>query len=297
MSMKLLVTGASGQLGRLILDELLTTREVAPSSIIAVSRDPAKLADYAKQGVVTRRGDFDDPASLDAACAGADRALIISTDALGVPGKRLKQHEAAVAAAKKASVERILYTSMPSPENSAITFAPDHLGTEQAIHATGIPHTILRNGWYMENLFMSLPQALSSGQWYTATGQGKIAHAARADIATAIASALASDANGNFTYTLTGVKALTTDEIAALVRAATGKPLQVVHVNDEQLAAGMKAAGVPDFLVPTLASFDANTRLGHIAMVTDDIEKLSGRKPTSLETFLAGTDTRQALAA
>jgi len=295
MSNKLLITGAAGKLGRLVLDELLTTRKVAPSSVIAVSRDPAKLATYAKRGVVTRRGDFDDPASLDAAFAGADTVLIISTDALGVPGKRLKQHQAAVAAAKKAGAKRIAYTSMPNPENSAVTFAPDHLGTEQAIKASGVAYTIFRNGWYMENLFMSVPQALKTGQWYTATGQGRIAHAARADIAAAIAGALVGDTSGNATYTLTGPKALTTDEIAALVRAATGKPLAVVHVGDEQLAAGMKAAGVPEMFIPTLVSFDANTRLGHISMATSDIERLSGRKPMSLQTFLAGAE--QALAA
>ncbi|GIL00995.1 MAG: NAD(P)-dependent oxidoreductase [Alphaproteobacteria bacterium] len=291
----ILVTGASGKLGRLVLDELLNRPNVAPASIIAVSRDPARLADYAKIGVVTRRGDFDDPASLDRAFAGADRLLIISTDALDRPGRRLEQHKAAVAAASKAGVKRICYTSMPNPDKSVVTFAPDHLGTEQAIKASGIPYAILRCGWYMENLFMALPQALATGQWYTATGQGSLAYAARADLAAAIAGALAGKAAGSAIHTLTGPRLLTAEDVAAAVRAATGKPLQVVHVSDEQLAAGMKAAGLPDFVVAMLVSSDTNIRLGNFAIVTDDIEKLSGRKPISLETFLSGAE--QALAA
>jgi NAD(P)H dehydrogenase (quinone) len=183
---------------------------------------------------------------------------------------------------------------MPSPESSAVLFAPDHLGTEEAIKASGIPYTFLRNGWYAENLFMSLPSALASGQWYTSSGEGRIAHVTRADEAAAAASALASESDQNAVYTLTGSEALTTDEIAALVREVTVKPLEVVHVSDEQLAAGMKAAGLPDFLIPTFVSFDTNTREGHIAMVTDDVEKLTGRKPVPLKAFLE--ENRQALA-
>jgi len=267
---------------------------VEPGKIVAATRDPCKLADYAARGVQTRKADFDAPETLDAAFAGVDRALIVSTDAVGEPGKRLSQHEKAVAAAKRAGVRHILYTSMPSPESSAVLFAPDHLGTEEAIKASGIPYTFLRNGWYAENLFMSLPSALASGQWYTSSGEGRIAHVTRADEAAAAASALASESDQNAVYTLTGSEALTTDEIAALVREVTVKPLEVVHVSDEQLAAGMKAAGLPDFLIPTFVSFDTNTREGHIAMVTDDVEKLTGRKPVPLKAFLE--ENRQALA-
>src|SRR5215217_8215650 len=122
MSQTLLVTGASGQLGRLVLDALLASG-VAPASIIATSRDPSKLATYAEKGIQTRRADFDDPGSLAAAFAGADRILVVSTDALDVPGKRLTQHTAAINAAKAAGAGHILYTSMPNPETSAVTFA------------------------------------------------------------------------------------------------------------------------------------------------------------------------------
>ncbi len=286
MSETLLVTGATGKLGRLVLDELLASGKVSPANIIATSRDTEKLADYAAKGVQTRTASFDDPASLDAAFAGADRILIISTDALDEPGKRLRQHLAAVAAAQKAGAKHILYTSMPNPETSVIPFAPDHLGTENAIKATGIAYTILRNGWYMENLFLALPHAVAEGKWYSASGEGKIAHIAREDIAKATAAALASGSTESATYTLTGETKHTVDEIAVTVSKITGKPLEVVHVTDEQLAGGLKAAGLPDFFIPVIVSFDTNTREGHIAMVTGDAATLSGKKLTTLEDFL-----------
>ncbi|OJU90190.1 MAG: NAD(P)-dependent oxidoreductase [Shinella sp. 65-6] len=287
MTDTLLVTGASGQLGRLVLDALLASGKVAPASIVATTRDVARLADYAEKGVTVRAADFEDAASLDAAFAGATRALIISTDALDRPGKRLAQHKAAVAAAEKAGVRHILYTSMPQPDDSRVTFAPDHLGTEEAIKATGIAYTILRDGWYAENLFMSLPHALQTGSWYTSSGNGRIAHITRADTAAALAGALLNAGSESRTYSLTGPESHSAEEIAAFVSAATGKPLKVVHVTDAQLAEGLKGAGLPEAFIPTVVSFDANTREGKIAMVTDDAEKLSGRKPTSLEDFAA----------
>ncbi|MFC6445999.1 SDR family oxidoreductase [Shinella zoogloeoides] len=289
MTDTLLVTGASGQLGRLVLDALLASGKVAPAGIVATTRDTAKLADYAARGVTVRAADFDDPASLDAAFAGATKVLIVSTDALDQPGKRLTQHTAAVAAARKAGVKHILYTSMPQPDDSLVTFAPDHLGTEDAIKATGIPYTILRDGWYAENLFMSLPHALEAGAWYTSTGEGRIAHITRADTAAALAGALLKAGDESRTYTLTGTKSRTAEEIAAVVSAATGKPLKVVHVTDAQLAEGLKAAGLPEGFIPTIVSFDANTREGKIAAVTGDAEALSGSKPTSFEDFVAAS--------
>mgnify|MGYP000041227221 CR=1 FL=1 len=193
---------------------------------------------------------------------------------------------AAVEAAKQAGVGRIFYTSMPNPAESKVTFAPDHLKTEEAIKTSGLAYTIFRNGWYMENLFMSLPAALASGQWYSSAGTGKIAHIARDDIARAIAAGVAAPASDSVTYTLTGPVAYTTDEIAAMAAKATGKPLTVVHLNDEQLAQGMAGAGVPAPFIPTFVSFDANTREGKISMVTTDAATLSGAQPMSLEAFL-----------
>ncbi len=283
---KILVTGASGHLGRLVIKHLIDSQTIQPSDIVAGSRDPAKLADLQALGVEARRVDFDDQASLTAAFAGINRLLIISTDELGMPGKRLTQHTAAVNAAKAAGVSRLFYTSMPQPDDSLITFSGDHLGTELAIKASGLAYTLFRNGWYMENLFMSLPQALAGGTWYTSAGTGRIAHIAREDIARAIAAGLAQPAADSVTYTLTGDTAYTTEEIAALVREVTGKPLAVVNLSDEQLSQGMAAAGVPAPFIPTFVSFDANTREGKIAMVSPDAETLSGVKRIGLKAFL-----------
>ncbi|BCH01568.1 SDR family oxidoreductase [Mesorhizobium loti] len=288
MTETLLVTGAAGQLGRSVIRYLLDTHKVPPAKIIATTRNPESVADLAARGVVVRAADFNDATSLENAFKGADRVLIISTSDLDLKtGRRLKQHEAAVAAAKKAGVSHLLYTSMPNPEPvSPVLFAGDHYGTEQAIKASGIAYTIFRNGWYQENLFMALPNAIASGQWYTSAGDGRIAHGARDDMAAAIAAGLASGSTDSKTYTLTGPRAYTTAEIAALVSEVTGKPLDVIQLPDEALTEGVKAAGVPEEFARVIVSFDANTRSGRIAMVTDAVETLSGRKPRTLKQFL-----------
>lgn len=284
---KLLVTGAAGQLGRAVLRHLLETSKVSAGDIVAASRDTSKLADLAAKGIETRKADFTDENGLAAAFAGVDRILIISTDDLATPGGRLKQHRTAVAAAAKAGVKHILYTSMPNPDKSLVSFAPDHLGTEEAIKATGIPYTILRNAWYDDNYLMSMPHNLETGTWYTAYGDGKVSNISRDDCARAAAAALASPPAGSKTLTLTGSESLTAQEIAALVSTSTGKPLNVVHVTDEQLAGGMTSAGLPDFLVKMLVSADANIRAGNFDLVTGDFEALTGQKPLPLSDYFA----------
>ena len=288
MTETLLVTGAAGQLGRSVIRYLLDTHKVPPAKIIATTRNPESVADLAARGVVVRAADFNDATSLENAFKGADRVLIISTSDLDLKtGRRLKQHEAAVAAAKKAGVSHLLYTSMPNPEPvSPVLFAGDHYGTEQAIKASGIPYTIFRNGWYQENLFLALPHAIASGKWYSSAGDGRIAHGARDDMAAAIAAGLASGTKESNIYTLTGPHAYTTSEIATLVTEVTGKPLEVIQLPDEALTEGVKAAGLPEDFARIIVSFDANTRSGRIAMVTDAVETLSGRKPQTLKQFL-----------
>jgi NAD(P)H dehydrogenase (quinone) len=283
---KLLVTGATGQLGRAVLHHLLETSRVAAGDIVAASRDPSKLSELAAKGIETRKADFTDEAGLVEAFAGIDRVLIISTDDLATPGGRLKQHTAAVAAAAKAGVKHILYTSMPNPDKSLVSFAPDHLGTEEAIKATGLPYTILRNAWYGDNYLMSMPHNLATGTWYTAMGDGKLSNISRDDCARAAAAALANPPAGSTTLTLTGSESLDADEIAALVSKVTDKPLAVVKVTEEQLAGGMTNAGLPDFLVKMLVSADANIEAGNFDLVTDDYEALTGAKPQSLEAYL-----------
>ena len=283
----ILVTGASGKFGHAVINHLLSTYAVPGKQIIAVTRKPETLKDLSAKGVQVRAGDFDDEASLAEAFKGADRLLIVSTDALDRPGRRLEQHSRAVAAAKAAGVKHIAYTSMMHPDaESPIGFAADHRGTEEAIKATGIAHTILRNAWYMENLVMSLPAAFASGQWYVASGDGKTSHTARDDQARTAAAVLASGSNETAVYNVTGPEALTADETAKLVSDAVGKPLAVVHVTPDQLQAGMIAAGVPDFLAPVFVSFDVNGLKGRAGTLSDAVEKLSGVKPQTLRQWL-----------
>ena len=284
---KILVTGASGQLGSLVIQHLLETQKVAASDIIAATRDPAKLSDLAAKGIEIRKADFDDATSLDNAFAGVDRLAIISTDALAVPGQRQTQHKAAVAAATKAAVKHVVYTSMPNPDKSRVTFAPDHLASEQAVKASGLSYTILRNAWYMDNYMMSLPHNLSTGQWFSASGDGKVSDISRNDCAKALAAVLASDATDSATYTLTSAESLSNTDVAALVTATVGKPLAVVQVTDEQLAGGLTGAGLPPFLVDMLVSADANIRDGNFDLVTGDFKALTGSEPETLKAFLS----------
>lgn len=244
---KILVTGASGHLGQAVIRHLLESYSVPAANIVAASRDTAKLSDLAAKGVETRAADFDDSASLEKAFTGIDTLLIISTDALAVPGQRLKQHQAAVAATQKAGVKHIAYTSMPNPDKSLVTFAPDHLGTEEAVKASGLPYTILRNAWYLDNYIHAMPHNLETGTWYTATADGKVSNISRdatvkvsADdlrkgiesagmpgfVAAMLASANANIAAGNFEIltndyeTLTGKKPQTSAEFFEENKAA-----------------------------------------------------------------------------
>ncbi|MGV2099581.1 SDR family oxidoreductase [Rhizobium sp. 21-4511-3d] len=294
MSDTILVTGAAGQLGQRVVHHLLETYKVPASRIIAATRDPSKLAELAARGVATRKADFDDAAGLVSAFEGAGTVLIISTDALAVPGQRLKQHTAAVNAAAKAGVKHVAYTSMPSPDKSLVTFAPDHLGTENAIKASGLPYTILRDAWYFDNFMMSLPHNLEGGKWYTATKGGKVPYITREDCALAIAAALVGKPE-NKTYTLTGSTSYSIADVASAVTAITGRPLEVIDVTDEQLSAGMTGAGLPSFVVDMLVSADANIRAGNFDSLSGDFTTLTGKEPQTLRKFIE--DRKAALTA
>lgn len=294
MSDTILVTGAAGQLGQRVVHHLLETHKVPAGRIIAATRDPSKLAELAAKGVATRKADFDDAAGLVSAFEGAGTVLIISTDALAVPGQRLKQHTAAVNAAAKAGVKHIAYTSMPSPDKSLVTFAPDHLGTENAIKASGLPYTILRDAWYFDNFMMSLPHNLEGGKWYTATKGGKVPYITREDCALAIAAALVGKPE-NKTYTLTGSTSYSIADVASAVTAITGRPLEVIDVTDEQLSGGLTGAGLPSFVVDMLVSADANIRAGNFDSLSRDFTTLTGKEPQTLRKFIE--DRKAALTA
>ena len=293
MSDTLLVTGASGHLGQRVLHHLVNTLNVPAGRIIATTRKPATLADWAAQGVTVRATDFDDPASLVAAFEGASRVLLISTDTIG---RRVPQHKAAIDAAVKVGADHVIYTSMPWPEKSLVLFAPDHLGTEAALAASALSGwTVLRNNWYFENLFLGMPSVLASGKWFSASGDGRIAYISRDDIARAAAAALAGTERGKVTYDLGGAKAITVAEVAALVSRTVGKPIEVVPVTVEALAQGLISHGVPEPMARMVASFDANTAAGQLADVTGDFTKLTGVQPQPFEEWLASPVNQRGL--
>ncbi|MBB4120605.1 NAD(P)H-binding protein [Martelella radicis] len=279
-----LVTGASGKLGRETLDILLANGKPA-EQIIATTRAVEKLSDYAEKGVTVRKADFNDPASLPDAFAGAARIAIISTDAIDPGTDRVAQHAAAVEAARKAGARHLVYTSLPDPENSKISFAPDHLGSEKAVIASGLGYTILRNSWYQENLLMALPHAFSQAVWASAAGNGKQSFIGHEDCARAIAAALLANDDHSSILTLNDGESRTVEEIAALASEVTGKPLKVEHISAEALREGLVGAGLPPFVVDLSVSADENIRAGGFDIVNDDFEKLTGRKPRPLRAF------------
>lgn len=278
---RLLVTGASGKLGRLTVERLIAA---GVPNVVAASRDPAKLAGL--DGVEKRRADFDDPASLDAAFEGVDRVLIISTDRIDVPGLRIKQHRNAVDAAARAGIKHLLYTSMLNPDGSLIPFAPDHLATEQAIEQSGLDYSIVRVSWYAENLLGSLPGRLASGKWFTSAGTGRIAYVPRDDVARACARALASPSGTRERLNITGPAQQTIAEIAALASKVFGKRIEVVQISDDELGKGLLAAGIPAAYVPLIIGTDANIRAGNFDVPTDALRRLTGTDAPSVESYV-----------
>lgn len=284
MSQRLLVTGAAGHLGRCVVESLLETH-VGP--IIATTREPAKLADLAARGVEIRPADFDRPDTLPSAFADTDRLLLISTDAIYVPGQRRAQHQAAIAAAEQAGVKHIVYTSLPAPQPSSESIVEDdHFWTEQAITASAMSWTIMRHGLYAENLLWTLPQAIASGVLATATANRGRHWVTREDCARADAAVLASDDTSRRIYEITGPAAVTAEEVAALVSELTGKSIEHADISAATLREGLADAGLPPTMIGGLVGFDVATSLGFHATVTPAVEHLTGCKPTALRDFL-----------
>jgi NAD(P)H dehydrogenase (quinone) len=288
----LLVTGAGGQLGRRVVEQLAQAK---PGKLIAATRNPDKLADLARQGVEVRKADFDDPASLNAAFKGVDRLLLISTDELATPGKRLAQHRAAIAAAEKAGVKHVVYTSAPAPHPTAeSSLIADHFWTEQALIAGKLDWTILRDNIYADMLMMGLPHAVATGQLFTATGKGGRNYVTREDCARTAAAALLS-ATGKQILDVNGPAPVTQDEIAAVASELTGKKIVHIAVSPDDLRKGLAGAGLPPFLIEALVDFDIDASRGYHAANAPTVKALTGREPTSVRAFL--TEHRAALLA
>ncbi|MCT2535503.1 SDR family oxidoreductase [Aquibacillus koreensis] len=279
--MKILVTGATGKLGGKIVDILL---QKIPASQLAVSvRDPQKATHLREQGVDVRKGDFDNSESLDTAFAGIDRILIISTD--GDTETRIKQHTNAVAAAERAKVKFIAYTSIADANNSTMFLAPPHVATEKAIKQTGIPYSFLRNNWYLENEVSTIQGVLAGAPWVTAAGTGKVGWVLQRDYAEATAAVLAGEGHENTIYELSG-KLVSQEEFASTLGSVLDKDIPVQQVDDQTYAAIMKEAGVPDFVVPMLVEIQKGIRDGALEVESTDFEKLIGRPATPIQEAL-----------
>lgn len=280
----LLVTGASGHLGQRVLELLL---EAQTGPIIATTRTPEKLAAFAARGVTVRQADFEDPASLRQAFTGADRLLLISTDAVDGSDRRTKQHLNAVNAAADAGVKHLIYTSLTRPEpGSPITLAPDHYATEQALAASSLDWTVLRNNVYTDGLLQSLPRAVATGQLMAATGTGGTGFVTREDCARAAAAALAAETTGRRTLDITGPAIVTHAELAQMAQEITGRPVAYVPVPAEAMKAGIVAAGLPEFVADLIVSFDVATAQGVLAVTSSTVQELTGRPAQSVREFL-----------
>ena len=275
--MKLLVTGATGKFGTKVVETLLKT---VPASQLAVSvRNPEKAEELRARGVDVRQGDFDHPETLDAAFAGVDRLLLVSAD--GDNETRIRQHANAVAAAERAGVGFIAYTSLANAKESKNLFAPTHQATEAAILKTGIPYSFLRNNWYLENEISSIQGVLAGAPWVTSAENGKVGWALQQEYAEAAAAVLSGDGHENTIYELSG-KVLTQEEMAAALGIVLGKEVTVQQVDDAAYAEIMQDAGVPDFVIPILVEIQKSIRVGSLDVESNDFEKLLGRPATPL---------------
>ncbi|MCF1742611.1 NAD(P)H-binding protein [Paradevosia shaoguanensis] len=289
----LLVTGASGHLGRKAVESLLAR---GAKRVVAMTRSPDKLRDLAAKGVEVRAGSFDEPASLDAAFKGIDRLLLISTDAVGVPGGRKAQHIRGIDAAERAGVGYIAYTSLTAPypsANPASVVPDDHFWTEARLAAGKADWSSLRNNLYTEGILQSAGAAIASGKLYHAQGTAGRASVAHDDAAEAAAGALLLGESKRI-YDVGGPAAVTQAEVAAILSGLSGRSIEAVALSGEDFRAGLRAAGVPEAFVGIAAQFDIDTAQGYHAIVTDAVEQLTGRKPRSVEDVLAANAAKLA---
>jgi len=276
--MTILVTAASGHLGRLAIDALLA-RGVQPGDIRAGARTPSALADLAERGVEVVHADYDQPESLASALAGVQKLLLVSSSAVG---QRARQHQNAIDAAVAAGVEQIVYTSAPRATTSDLVLAPEHKATEEALAASGLPTTILRNNWYSENYLGLIEQVRATGELVASVGEGRVASASRADYADAAAVVLTTDGHVGQVYELGGDVAWTHHDLAAVLTRVTGREVVYRALDTEQHAAALTEAGLDEGTIGFVTALDAGIRDGALAEVTGDLSRLIGRPTTPL---------------
>ena len=282
--MSVVVTGATGQLGRLTVEALLR-RGVPASDVVATGRDVTGIKDLADHGVVVRRADFTDPDSLAAAFAGADKLLLISAS---IPvGERVANHRRAIDAALAAGVSLVAYTSTLQADTAATIIGATHRATEEYLRERRVPSALLRNGWYLENYTGQLPLILQNGGVIGAAGQGRVAAASRADYAEAAAVTLTTEGHVGALYELGGDEAFTLAELAAAISAAAGKQITYTDLPADKLAQVLTDAGLPAELPDIFADNDLGWSRGELFTSSRDLRRLIGRPTTPLAEAVA----------
>jgi NAD(P)H dehydrogenase (quinone) len=282
--MSVVVTGATGQLGRLTVEALLR-RGVPASDVVATGRDVTGIKDLAERGVVVRRADFTDPDSLAAAFAGTDKLLLISAS---IPvDERVANHRRAIDAALAAGVSLVAYTSTLQADTAATIIGATHRATEEYLRERRVPSVLLRNGWYLENYTAQLPDILQNGAVIGAAGQGRVSAASRADYAEAAAVVLTTQSHVGAVYELGGGEAFTLTELAAAISAAAGKPITYTDLSAKELARMLAGAGLPADLADVLADADLGLSRGELFTDSGDLGRLIGRPTTPLADAVA----------
>ncbi len=276
--MKIAVTGATGRLGRLVIQDLL--EKLPAEDIVAVVRNEAKAVDLAGAGVQVRVADYDDQAALHKALAGVDRLLLISSSEVG---RRFPQHKNVIDAAKDDGVKQVVYTSAPNATTSALILAPEHKATEEYLAASGLTYTILRHGWYTENYAQTIETAKQTGKVVAAAGQGRVASATRADYAAGAAAVLLGEGHEDKVYECSGDYAWDYDELAGAISDIIGKPVVYEPVNVPTMMGILKGAGVDEGTAGFITALDANTAEGLLAGCTGELSRLIGRPTTPLK--------------
>ncbi|EHA2492581.1 SDR family oxidoreductase [Salmonella enterica] len=271
------ITGATGQLGQHVIENLLKT--TLASHLVAIVRNPKKAAPLSQRGIAVRQADYANEAALTTALQGVDKLLLISSSEVG---QRTAQHRNVIQAAIAAKVKFIAYTSLLHADKSPLALADEHIETEQMLAESGIPHTLLRNGWYTENYLASVPAALKRGVFIGVAGEGKIASAMRADYAAAAARVISEEGHAGNVYELAGDDAWTLSQLADELTHQSGKKIVYQNLSESDFAAALKGAGLPDGLADMLANSDIGAAKGGLFDDSHMLRKLIGRPTTTL---------------
>ena len=277
--MTFVITGATGHLGRLVVEALLD-RDVPAAQIVAAGRDLSKIGDLADRGVRLVPIDYTDIASLEKAFIGADRVLLVSSSAVG---QRIEQHQNAIDAAKAAGIELLVYTSIANADRTAMELAAEHQATEKLLAESEVPHALLRNGWYLENYTDQLPVYLQHGAVLGSAGNGRVSAATRADYAAAAAAVLLGENQAGKVYELGGDQAFSLTELAETITAAAGRPVVYQDLPADQYTDALVAAGVPAAMAAVLADSDLGVARGNLVVSSGDLSRLIGRPTTSMD--------------